>query len=66
MIVLAAIICLRFDVLTVQCVTMPIRLERTPAECVAMIAPVEVWLREAAAGLPVVLIAAGCKRGRVV
>lgn len=66
MIILAATICLCIDALTVACHTAVIRTERTPADCVAMIRPVEVWLQEAAQGLPVVLIAAECKDGEVI
>ena len=66
MIILAATICLRLDALTVACHTAVIRTERTPAACVAMIRPVEAWLQETAQGLPVVLIAAACKRGEVI
>lgn len=66
MIILAATICLRLDALAVECHTAMIRTERTPAACVAMIRPVEAWLKETAQGLPVVLIAAACKRGEVI
>jgi|GEM_PF-2832146 len=65
MIILAATICLRLDALTVTCQTAVVRTERTPAACVAMISPVEAWIAEDAAGLPVVFIAAACKRGDV-
>jgi len=65
MIILAATICLRLDLLTVECQTAVVRTERTPAACVAMISPVEAWIAEDAAGLPVVFIAAACKRGDV-
>jgi len=65
-IILAATICLRLDALTVECYTSVIRTERTQAACAAMIRPVEAWLKEVAQGLPVVLIAAECKRGEVI
>jgi hypothetical protein len=66
MILLAATVCLRLDLLTVSCRTDVIRTEHTVAECVAMIRPVEEWLAEQSAGLPVVLIAAACKRGGMI
>lgn len=66
MIILAAVICLQLDRMTIGCQTHVIRTERTPAECVAMIEPVKAWLRDAAAGLPVVLIEAQCRGGGLV
>lgn len=65
MIVLAALVCIRLDVLTVRCVEQTFRVERTPAECVVMIGAVEAYLRGLFAGPGVVYIAAGCKRGAV-
>ncbi len=66
MILLIATICLQANPVTLDCQTRVIRMERTPAACVAMIAPVTVWLREASAGLPVVSVMAACKSGLLV
>lgn len=62
-IVLAALVCIRLDVLTVRCVEQTFRVERTPAECVAMIGAVEAYLHGLFSGPAVLYIAAGCKRG---
>ena len=65
MLILSATICLLRDPLTVQCETRALRVEMDPVECLAMLAPVEVMLREQADGLPVAYIKAACKRGIV-
>ena len=66
MLLLIATICLEADPVTLDCQTRVIRMERTQAACVEMIAPVTVWLREASAGLPVVSVMAACKSGLLV
>ena len=66
MMLLIATICLQADPVTLDCQTRVIRMERTQAACVAMIAPVKVWLREASAGLPVVSVRDAGKGGLLV
>ena len=46
MILVVATICLRVDLLTLECKTEVVRVEPTPVACIEMLAPVEKWLRE--------------------
>ena len=63
MIILAVTVCLMVDALTVQCQTEVFRVEQSEAACLAMLAPSIAWMREASAGLPVLVVTAACKRG---
>ena len=65
MIILAITVCLMADALTVQCQTEVFRVEQSEAACLAMLAPSIAWMREASAGLPVLVVTAACKRGTV-
>jgi hypothetical protein len=62
---LIATICLQADPITVECRSEVWRIEQTPEACAAMLTPVQAFLTEQTAGLPVVRILAACKGGLV-
>lgn len=65
MILLLATLCLQADPVTVECKTVVWRMDKTPAACVRMIAPVQAFITEQAAGFDVVKVLAACKMGIV-
>ena len=65
MIVLAVTICMMVDAPAVVCRTEVFRTDHTIAECRAMLKPVGEWIKAASVGLPVVYIAAACRKGDV-
>ena len=65
MIILAVTVCLLADPPDVSCRTEVFRTDHTIAECRAMLKPVGEWIKAASVGLPVVYIAAACRKGDV-